>query len=247
MGLITLLSLFFLTILTSTLSGVIGMAGGIVLLSLMTFFLPFREMVALHGLVQLVSNSSRAYLLRKEISWKFFWFYTAGLPFGSLVAVYAIKKISSPLLPYTLICLLILYTVFRPKKLPGLKIPFWGLSLLGFGVGLLGPLIGATGPLIAPFFLESGLPPKRLVATKAAVQFIGHLMKIPTFLALAFPYKDYVLEILLWSAGALIGTRLGVFLLDKIDKNLFTKLFKGALLAACLRLLYKIASLVEGH
>jgi hypothetical protein len=40
---------------------------------------------------------------------------------------------------------------------------------------------GAVGPLIARFFLRSDISKEELVATKAACQWAGHLVKIPLF------------------------------------------------------------------
>ena len=44
------------------------MGGGIVLLGIMTFFIPQGYMVvALHGIIQLISNLTRTYIFRKNI------------------------------------------------------------------------------------------------------------------------------------------------------------------------------------
>ena len=57
--------LFIVAMLTSILSGVIGMGGGILLFSCMTLFLTLDVIVPVHGVVQLSSNSSRVWMLRQ--------------------------------------------------------------------------------------------------------------------------------------------------------------------------------------
>ena len=51
---------------TSVLSAVVGMAGGITLLSVMLLFLEPLAAIPLHGVIQLVSNSSRAVIQRRH-------------------------------------------------------------------------------------------------------------------------------------------------------------------------------------
>jgi uncharacterized membrane protein YfcA len=63
----------FLTVVafcTSLVPGVLGMAGGLILLSALLLKLDPMIAVPVHGLVQLVSNASRAWFLRQHVSWK---------------------------------------------------------------------------------------------------------------------------------------------------------------------------------
>ncbi|MBT7610946.1 MAG: sulfite exporter TauE/SafE family protein [Bacteriovoracaceae bacterium] len=236
--------LTFSAFLTSIISAVVGMAGGIVLLSIMTFFLPLNIIIPIHGLVQLVSNTTRTWLLRIHVIKPVFLYFLIGLPFGGLTSVYFIKQVDSKVVPLSLIAGLIIYTLFKPKKLPALKIPFWAFVFIGFFVGVLGPLIGATGPFMAPFFLRSDWEKENIVATKASVQIMGHLIKIPVFLYIGFPYLDYTLTIFLMAAVSLIGTKVGIMILGKIEDKIFRWIYKIALFAALIRLVDKILSLL---
>jgi uncharacterized protein len=239
--------IIFLTIsafFTSIISAVVGMAGGIVLLSIMTFFLPLNIIIPIHGLVQLVSNTTRTWLLRTHIIRSVFLYFMIGLPFGGLTAVYLIKQVDSKIIPLCFIAFLIIYTLFKPKKLPSLIIPHWAFSFIGFFVGVLGPLIGATGPFMAPFFLRKDWKKESIVATKASVQVMGHLIKIPVFLSIEFPYMDYALPILLMAAVSLLGTKIGVQILGKIEDKIFRWVYKTALFMALIKLLTKIYSLI---
>lgn len=241
----SLSSLFLVVVsfFTAALSATIGMAGGIVLLSIMTFFMPLNIIVPVHGIVQLVSNVYRTYLLRSKIVKSIFGYFCIGLPFGVLLTVTLIKKINNPQIALFLIFGLLMYSVFKPKKLPHIHIPHWGFALVGFAVGFLGPLIGATGPIMATFFLRDDLSKEEIVATKASVQTVGHLVKIPAFLYLGFQYQDYALLMGLMILVTLFGTRLGVHLLGKIREDQFRIVFKIALFAAGCRVLYKALTL----
>ena len=68
---------------TSILSAVVGMAGGITLLSVMLLFLEPLTAIPLHGVVQLISNASRTAIQRRYVDrailWRYSWFL---LPMG---------------------------------------------------------------------------------------------------------------------------------------------------------------------
>ena len=234
----TLCMLSFIGILTSTISGTIGMAGGILLLSAMTFFLSIEVIIPVHGVVQLVSNSTRAAILRNNLRKKLVISFAFGVPFGAVVSTYLITQINNQHYFFLAIALIILFALFRPKKL-AIDLPDHYFFLIGIAVGFLGLFVGATGPFIAPFFLNKRFTKEEIVANKAAVQTIGHLVKIPAFLTLGFAYQDHLVLIVTLVIAAIIGTKLGTKLLGKINEQLFTRLFKGALLFAAFRLLFK--------
>ncbi len=60
-------------VLTSVVSGVMGMAGGMLLLAVMLLRLEPAVAIPVHGIVQLVSNGSRAFFLRKHVRWDAVW------------------------------------------------------------------------------------------------------------------------------------------------------------------------------
>ncbi len=230
----------FAVILTAIISGVVGMAGGVTLLSFMTFFLTMDVIVPLHGIIQLSSNSSRCYFLKDKIHKKISRFFFMGAPIGTLTTYFLIKEISHKEFLLVPMAILIFYTIFKPKKLPQLNIPYWGFFFLGILTGILAPLIGATGPLLAPFFLRKDLDKEQIVATKALAQMFTHLLKIPLFLALEFPYLDYLYPLVFMVICAIIGTKIGVLLLGKVSEKIFILIYKSALLLAGIRILSKI-------
>lgn len=215
------------------------MAGGILLLTAMTVFLPLQLVVPLHGIVQLISNFSRTMLLVKHVNRKVLLYFTMGLPFGVFFAILVIKELSKNI-PHTLIALVILYAVFKPKKMPELKIPFPYFIGVGAIAGFLGPLVGAVGPFIAPFMLRSDFNKKEMVSTKSSLQLLTHIIKIPTFLFLGFNYAEYTKMIVILSLCAIAGTFIGVKILGKIEEKLFKHVFKVLMFFVAVRLLYKL-------
>ena len=63
-----LVILILAAFITSTISAIIGMGGGIILLGIMAIVIPDGYLViALHGVVQLISNSTRTYVFMKYL------------------------------------------------------------------------------------------------------------------------------------------------------------------------------------
>jgi len=228
---------------TAILSAVVGMAGGITLLSVMLLFLEPLVAIPLHGAVQLVSNSSRTVIQRKHVERGILLRYAALLLPLSFVGVEFAQR-----LPASLTRALIGVFVLAATWAPGLVLlgahperaePTRRFLLLGAVAGFLNPTIGATGPLIAPFFLNLGLDRRALVGTKAACQAAGHLAKLVAFGVVGFAYTAWLAPLAILSAAVVIGTWIGSRILDHVSELWFTRLYQGVLTLIALRLILK--------
>ena len=63
-------SLSALMILTALLSGVFGMAGGLILIGVLLVVMPLPQAMVLHAVTQMASNGWRAFLWWRHIEWK---------------------------------------------------------------------------------------------------------------------------------------------------------------------------------
>jgi hypothetical protein len=181
---------------TAALSAVFGMAGGMVLLLALTSRMPLAEAMVLHGALQLVSNGSRAVFsaahVRLDIVGRF---GAAGVLAALLLGSLAIGMPAVAALAVDLRLVLIATGVLacaepllgllgnRSLRLPQIDTHFGGY----FAGGLICALhlsSGATGPLLDALCVNSALGRHENVATKAAVQSIGHLLKMIYFGAL---------------------------------------------------------------
>jgi len=226
---------------TAVLSAIVGMAGGIILLSFMLLFMDPLVAIPVHGLVQLASNGSRTFIQRAHVDWSIAWRYgLLLLPLGWAGIQIAYRL--PPDLSKLLIGVFVLAATWRPGWLmlgthPEESSPHLRFVALGGGIGFLGVLIGATGPLIAPFFLNLGLARQAIVGTKAACQALGHTAKIVLFGVAGFAYGAYAWPIVLMSGMVVAGTWTGSRVLERVDERLFTILFKSALTLVALRLI----------
>ena len=225
---------------TAILSAIVGMAGGITLLSVMLLFYDPLLAIPLHGVVQLVSNSSRAVIHREHLRWNLIWRYgVLLLPLGFIGI--EISQQLPPSITKAAIGLFVLFATWAPKMLlmgarPEDSDPNRRFILLGGAVGALNTTIGATGPLIAPFFLNLGLTRFSLIGTKAACQALGHVAKIVIFGVVGFVYTAYVPLLVALCASAIIGTYTGTRILHAVNEVWFIRLYKTVLTLVALHL-----------
>ena len=63
---------------TAAISGVFGMAGGLLLKGALALVLPVSATFVAHGLLQLVANGWRAILHRRHVAWRIVGLYALG-------------------------------------------------------------------------------------------------------------------------------------------------------------------------
>jgi len=115
------LFLIGVSFLTSTFTAIIGMGGGIVLISAMPGLLPTAAIIPIHGAVQLASNSSRVLFGLHHIEWRVFWPFLGGAILGAITGSQAIIRLSFDYLPLYLGFFILLVTWVRCRKNPSIS------------------------------------------------------------------------------------------------------------------------------
>ena len=148
---------------TSTISAILGMAGGVTLLGVMTALLPAPVVVPLHGIVQLASNWTRTWAFRRYVRWSIFFAFMVPAVAGVAIAASVWSDLELTWFRAWIGAFILLFLVWRRYKPKLRNPPVWSYAVLGLVAGLLAIFVGATGPFLAPFFLRddfdnSGLP-----------------------------------------------------------------------------------------
>lgn len=220
-------------LLTSTLSGILGMGGGATLLGVMGLMLPPAAVVPLHAVVQLVSNLTRSLALLTKVQWRFALPFAVGLVPGMWLARTLWMALPSSgkniWLRALLGAVLLLFLVLRRVGPKRIHLPRWGFLPLGVCAGFVALFVGAVGPFIAPFFLRDDLEPEEIVATKAGSVFVAHLTKIPVLWAMAFPFGDYAVPLGVLCTAVVVGTLIGRAVLARVARETFVRWFEGVL------------------
>lgn len=170
-------AILFATFLTAAISGVFGMAGGLILLGVLAWLTPVAVAMVLHGAIQMVSNGSRAAFLWRHISWRVIGRYVIGVAVAVALLAFIAWRPSEPVV-FVLLGLTPL-VVWLPKERFHLDAekPVHA-AVCGFLVQMLNTLAGVAGPLLDLFFVRTEMKRQTVVATKAATQVMAHAIKI---------------------------------------------------------------------
>lgn len=202
--------------LTSLLSGVFGMAGGLILLWVLLFLMPVGSAIAVHGVIQMVANGSRAWFSRHYIDYPILAILCLGLLIAA--AVLTVVNYTPNLIVVSIVLGLMPILVWLPVQRLQLDAsrPSHALAC-GFIAGALAMGVGVSGPTIDIFFIRTMMDRRKVIATKAAMQLVSHGTKVVFYwqAAAALPASDWV-AILLAAPIAIVGTRTGNFILQRI-------------------------------
>jgi uncharacterized membrane protein YfcA len=162
---------------TSFLSGVFGMAGGMILIGVLLAIMPLPEAMALHAVTQMASNGWRALLWLKYVMWRATVFYLIGFAVAMLIWSFTryvpSKAVALLLLGTTPFLVRLMPASLRPDPLN----PAQGV-IYGMICATLLLLTGVTGPLLDTFFLGGDTDRRQKIATKGICQLLGHGAKL---------------------------------------------------------------------
>ena len=166
-----------ITLVTSFISGVFGMAGGIILMAVLITLVSVATAMIVHGGIQMFANGYRAFLLRKSIDWRVVSYYCVGAAAG-ITALFFASWTPDKRALYLLLGLTPML-VWLPKERLHLNIkrPDHAIAA-GFGVQGLNTLAGVAGPMLDLFFVRADMTRQQIVATKSMTQALSHLVKI---------------------------------------------------------------------
>lgn len=212
--------LVVMSFVTAAISGVFGMAGGLLLKGCLALVLPVSATFVVHGLLQLVANGWRAILHRRHVKWPIVGVFALGaFTAGALVGLVAYEPTRATL--YLLMGLVPGLVWLPPGWIrvdaskPG-QAYVCGLSVTGVNL-----TAGVAGPFLDVFFVRTALTRHEIVATKAATQVFSHLMKIAVYGAPLLihggqgvpPLWVFVLAVPL----SMLGTAAGGLVLDRLS------------------------------
>ena len=165
---------------TSFLSGIFGMAGGMILIGILLAIMPVPDAMMLHGVTQMASNGWRGLLWWRHVRWSSASAYILGCAIAlflwSLTRYVPSKPMAFLLLGLTPFMVRLVPQGYRPNP-ENLKQG----ALYGTACMMLILLTGVAGPLVDTFFLGGKLDRREIVATKAVCQIFGHVAKLIYF------------------------------------------------------------------
>ena len=178
-----LAALAVVAVVTSFISGIFGMAGGMLLIGFLLMILPVPVAMVFHGVIQIAANGWRSWLWRHHINWSVVVEFGLGSGFSLLVF-----SSMAFVPPKWAVLMAVGLTPFIALSVPMSLAPNIERRGHAFLAGAIGGALqlvsGVTGPILDVFYVRTGMTRQMNVSTKAAAQVMGHLTKVTYFGAL---------------------------------------------------------------
>lgn len=207
---------------TSFVSGLFGMAGGMMLLGVLLVFMDVAPAMVLFGITQTAANTWRATLWWRHVQWPIVWRFLVGSTTLFLL-MRSVAILPNKATVYLALGLLPFAADLVPRS--------WSLDITrpsvayvaGAIIIVLQLLAGAAGHILDVFFQKSRLDRMTIVGTKAVTQVMGHVYRILYFgsleaaMDMSVPGWAYVAAIGL----AIAGTSLAATVLVRMTNDGF--------------------------
>ena len=228
-------SLALLALATSAIAGVLGFGGGMLLIAIMPMFLPATAIIPVHGITQLVSNSSRVVFSLNDVQWSLLPPFLLGSLLGLFVFGFLLYSLPTDYIPIAIGSYILLSLWSEPfngfiKRYES----FYAVGAVQTGLSL---IVGATGPLSTSILTRHLGDKNKIIATGAIFMTISHLSKILIFGLIGFDFSAYSTLIIAMSVGAIVGSYLGTRFRQQLDNQRYLTIVKILLTILALQMI----------
>lgn len=224
-GIAVALLLVAASFLTSALTAAFGVGGGVAMLALLGLFVPVASLIPVHGLVQLGSNTGRAYVQRAAVRRDIAFPFVLGSVVGAAAGAALVVQLPDAPLKLVLGLFVIAVTWW---SIPGIdRLGRAGLAIGATVVAFLTMFLGATGPLLSAFFAQLIRDDRKaLVATHAAGMTVHHGLKVLAFAVAGFSFGSWAPMVAAMIGSGYLGTVHGSKLLERLPERQFRLWFR---------------------
>ena len=207
---------------SSFVSGVFGMAGGMILLGVLLNYFDVATGMILFSIIQLFSNGWRVVQWRQYVLWPIFGWYLIGAAI-SFAVMWTIAIVPDKATVYLALGLMPFVVEALPRSMrPNIEwrgVPF----VTGLMTTVVQILSGVGGLFLDIFFQKSMLDRKTTNATKAVVQSLSHVVR-----AAYFGSVSGIGDVPLWACVpaillAIAGTSLAPFVIERMTDHGFRR------------------------
>jgi uncharacterized protein len=215
---------------SSFLSGVFGMAGGMVLLGVLLNYFDVATGMILFSIIQFFANGWRVIQWRHYVLWRIFAWYLAGAVI-SFAFMWSISLVPDKAMVYLALGLMPFVVEVLPASMrPNIEwrgVPFF----TGLVTTIIQILSGVGGMFLDIFFQKSMLDRKTTNATKAVAQTFSHVVR-----ALYFGSLSGVADVPFWATGPAIllaigGTSLAPIVIERMTDHGFRQWTRAIIFA----------------
>ncbi len=166
-------------LITSTISGIAGVGGGMIFLPVLTEVVGVKLAVPYLSALLVVGNVSRAWFSRRQIDWQVLkYFFISAIPAAALGALlYTVLPafwIKKALGVFLLSYVVLGFTKSEWPRRATLRTMTW----IGLPAGFSSGIVGGSGLIMAPFLLRYGLLKEAFLGTEAVAAASTHVAKL---------------------------------------------------------------------
>jgi uncharacterized membrane protein YfcA len=215
---------------SSFISGVFGMAGGMILLGVLLFYFDVATGMILFSIIQFFVNVLRVVQWRQYVLWPIFGWYVVGAAL-SFAIMWTIALVPDKATVYLLLGLMPFVVEALPASMrPNIEwrgVPFF----TGVVTTVVQILSGVGGLALDIFFQKSTLDRKTTNATKAVAQTFSHVVR-----AVYFGTLSGLGDLPVWATGpaillAIAGTSLAPLVIERMTDHGFRQWTRWIILA----------------
>jgi uncharacterized membrane protein YfcA len=180
MALSTLALIAATVLVSSFLSGVFGMAGGMILLGVLLVYYDVSTAMVLFSIIQFAANGWRAVLWYRYVLWPIFFHYVLGAA-AAFAVLRLVAYVPDKATVYFLLGIMPFLVELLPRRLHP-SIEWRGMpAFAGAVTTVVQFMSGVGGVFLDIFFQKSTLDRKTTVATKAVTQTFSHVLRAVYF------------------------------------------------------------------
>jgi uncharacterized protein len=216
----------------SFLSGVFGMAGGMVVIGVLLIYFDVATAMILFSIIQLTANGWRAAQWWSFVRWDIIWLYCVGGGVAFAILRF-IEFIPDKALVYLLLGLMPFAVDLLPKSWrPDIEwrgVPFF----TGIFTTIIQFISGVGGPFLDIFFQRSKLDRKTTLATKAIAQSASHVLRLAYFVSLTGVAGVGATPAIAAVVLAIGGTMLAPYFIERMTDDSFRQWTRFVIYAIC--------------
>jgi uncharacterized protein len=217
-------------VVSSFVSGVFGMAGGMILLGVLLAYFDVAAGMIMFSIIQIFANGARAWQWRPYVLWPIFGWYCIGAALA-FTALFSVSFVPDKALVYLLLGLMPFAVELLPADLrPNIEWP--GVPFItGIFTTVIQVLAGVGGLFLDIFFQKSKLDRKTTNATKAVAQTFSHVVR-----AVYFGSLSGIGDLPAWETGAAVllaiaGTSIAPMVIERMTDHGFRQWTRAIIFA----------------
>lgn len=236
------LLIFICSFLAFGISAICGGGAGLMLIPILSRFLPIVQVPAALSIGTASSSVSRIAIFYKDINWEVVrYFLPTALP-AAWLGSWMLSYVNPIWIELLMSVFLIgnLPQVFKNKKKDydaDLGMKSWTLLVVGFFAGFISGITGAVGLLFNRFYLKFGMANQQVVATRAANEVVLHIVKLVMYFHFALFTVGVLKAGLVVAIAAILSSYFMKRILPKITLKWFHQIGFSAMVVSGLIML----------